>query len=104
MPTPLRIRFSVDAAASLQEIFNHIRQQSPQNAGDVIERLIGTIDDLAFMPTRFKVVGRSRSTRHEVHACVEYPFIIYYRVDQSKATVFVIDVRHGARRQPRRFP
>jgi plasmid stabilization system protein ParE len=31
------------------------------------------------------------------------PFIIYYRITEKPATVRVLTVRHGARRQPRRF-
>jgi plasmid stabilization system protein ParE len=31
------------------------------------------------------------------------PFIIYHRVLESERIVEVLTVRHGARRQPRRF-
>jgi plasmid stabilization system protein ParE len=31
------------------------------------------------------------------------PFVIYYRVLEAERIVEVLTVRHGARRQPRRF-
>ena len=98
-----RVILTAEALSDLQAIAAHIRKQSPQNAALVAERLLDTIDSLAALPTRFKVVGKSRRRGTPVHAVVVRPHIIYYRVDDRPAAVYVLHVRHGARRQPRRF-
>jgi hypothetical protein len=74
-----------------------------KNAGLVIDRLLNAISDLELMPGRFRLVGRSRKRGSPIHARVVRPFLIYYRIDQSPRAVWVVEVRHGARRQPRSF-
>jgi plasmid stabilization system protein ParE len=59
------------------------------------------IDSLASKPQRYKQVGKSRKLGSSVHAVVVRPFIIYYRIDAE--AVHVLNVRRGARRQPKRF-
>jgi len=31
------------------------------------------------------------------------PFIIYFRIDDDPAAVYILSIRHGRHRQPRRF-
>jgi plasmid stabilization system protein ParE len=31
------------------------------------------------------------------------PFIVYYRTDDKRRSVRILTIRHGARRQPKRF-
>ena len=90
------------ALVDLREIHDHIRVQSPQNADAVRDYLLDQIAALDTLPTRFRRHGR---TAHgdQVHAMTVSPHIVYYRVDDSIKTVLVLHIRHGARRQPRRF-
>lgn len=103
MPEPYRVSIPPAVSLQLHEIFDHIYEQSPQTAGEVVARLLKSIDGLSSMPARFKVVGRSRRHRSVVHARVVETFIVYYRIDEPSSQVFIIDVRRGSRRQPRRF-
>jgi len=103
MPESYRVSITAKALTNLESIFDYIVQDSPQNAMAVIDRLITAIDDLELMPARFRVAGRSRKHRSIIHARVERPFIIYYRIENDARTVYLVEVRHGARRQPRRF-
>ncbi|HEY1684747.1 MAG TPA: type II toxin-antitoxin system RelE/ParE family toxin [Tepidisphaeraceae bacterium] len=103
MPQGHRIIITREALADLEKIAAYIRQQSPQNAAAVSEVVLGAIDSLAFLPARFKRVGKSRKRGSPIHAMVARPFIIYYRVEQSSETVYILNVFHGARRQPGRF-
>ena len=98
-----RVIITKEALADLEAIAAYIRQSSPQNAAAVSGRILDAIDGLGLMPRRFKQVGMSRERGSPVHSCVVRPFIIYYRVDDSPAAVYVLNVRHGARQQPRRF-
>lgn len=103
MPDVYHVIITERALAALQEIFNYIQHDSPQNAAEVIERLLDEIDDLEFMPSRFKVVGRSRKHRSPIHARTVKPFLVYYRIDEPRRAVFIDDVRRGTRRPSRRF-
>ena len=103
MPELYRVHITPLALANLESIFHHVRKDSPENAARLTEKLLDAVDDLEFMPTRFRTAGRSRKHGNVMHARVERPYIIYYRVDEPTKSVFVVEVRHGARRQPRRF-
>jgi plasmid stabilization system protein ParE len=103
MPDPYRVNITYQASADIESIFEYIRRDSPQNASLVIARVLAAIDDLERMPARFHIAGRSRKRGSVIHARVVRPFIIYYRIDELTHTVFVVEVRHGARRQPKRF-
>lgn len=103
MPNSYHVNITNRAYRDIEAIFEYIQQESPQNAAKVIERILDAIDDLNFMPTRFRVAGKSRKRGNPIHARVMRPFIIYYRIDTSAQRVFIVEVRHGARRQPRRF-
>lgn len=98
-----RIILTAEALAELEAIADYIHRDSPQNAAAVAARLLDAMDSLMTMPTRYKRVGVSRRRGTPVHALVVGPFILYYRVDESPAAVYVLRIVHGARRQPRRF-
>jgi plasmid stabilization system protein ParE len=101
MPQSLRIRILPEAATDLAGIFDHIQQQSPQNAASVIEELINAIDSLSLFPRRYKVHRSARRGRRPVRSMPVPPFIVYYRIIEEHDTVEVMTVRHGAQRQPR---
>src|SRR5437764_14669266 len=103
MPDLYRIRITPQALHDLEKIFGDIQKDSPQNASMMIARILDAIDDLEFMPSRFRVAGRSRKYGNVMHSRVVRPFIVYYRIDEPTRAVFIVEVRHGARRQPRRF-
>jgi plasmid stabilization system protein ParE len=88
----------------LRGIFDYIEEHSEQNAPRMVEQILNEIDGLTRMAMRFKRVGRSKKRGSPVHAMVVHPYIVYYRVEEAERMVFVLSVRHGARRQPRRFP
>src|SRR5690348_7644556 len=103
MPDTHRIFLTADALSDLEGIATFIRRHSPQNAASVAETILDAIDSLASMPDRFKQVGKSRKRGTPIHSMVVRPFLVYYRVESSPPTVYVLNIRHGSRRQPRRF-
>jgi len=98
-----RIHITDRALHNLEAISNYISTDSPQNAARMVRRILDGIDDLAFMPKRFRIAGRSRKLGNVIHARVVRPYIVYYRVDDSPKYVFITEVRHGARLQPDSF-
>ena len=98
-----RVLLTAEALADLEAFAGYIRRDSPQNAAEIATRILDAIDSLASMPTRFRKAGVSRKRGTPVHSMVVRPFIIYYRVNHQPPAVFILNVRHGKRRQPRRF-
>jgi plasmid stabilization system protein ParE len=98
-----RVILTASALADLEAIAGHIRRDSPQSAASMAERILDAIDSLVSMPTRFRRAGKSRKRGTPIHSLVVRPYIVYYRVETSPAAVYVLNVRHGKRRQPRRF-
>src|SRR4051812_6496752 len=103
MPDSFRVLITNEGLTDLEGIAEYIRRDSPQNALGVAQMIVAAIDSLSSMPERFRLVGKSRKRGSAVHALVVHPFIIYYRIDASIQTVYVLHVIHGARRQPKRF-
>jgi plasmid stabilization system protein ParE len=97
------LRIMPEAAANLVSIHGYIERESPQNAALAAERLIAAIDSLQDSPLRFKVHQSRRDPTRTVRAMSVPPWIIYYRVRTRDLVVEVLTVRHGARRQPRKF-
>ena len=103
MPDTHRIILTAQALLDLSKIASYVRQNSPQNAAAIAERILDAINSLAFMPDRFKRAGVSKGRGSSVHAVVVRPFIVYYRVEEQCAAVYILHIRPGSRRQPRRF-
>ena len=103
MPDRYRIIILPSAADDLVAICGYIERESPQNATLVARRFIDAVDSLSVLPRRYKVHEHRKDRAKNVHSMPVPPFIVYYRVDDVHLTVRVLTVRHGSRRQPRRF-
>jgi plasmid stabilization system protein ParE len=77
MPELYRVNITNQALVDLESIFEYVRRDSLQNAAKLIERLLDAIDDLEFMPGRFRAAAKSRTRGTVMHARVMRPFIIY---------------------------
>ena len=104
MPARYRVIFSRRAATDLQLIHDYIQRESPQNAAAVATELIGAIDSLELLPHRYPVHRGHRPPAAAVRRMPVPPFLVYYRVTDRPRVFGVITIRHGSRRQPRRFP
>ncbi len=98
-----RIIILPEAAANIESIHEYIKEDSPQNAVTVSRRLLEAIASLDQFPHRYKVHTSSKNPDRVVHSMPVPPFIVYYRVIERNRAVEVMIIRHGARRQPRRF-
>jgi len=103
MPGSYRVRLLPEASADLRGIFDYIELDSPQSATAVARMLIDAVDSLAEFPHRYKVHRDTHQPRRVVRSMPVPPFILYYRVDDATRLVEVLTIRHGARRQPKRF-
>ena|SRR5687767_11453586 len=103
MPDLYRVIILPRALKDLQELFGFIEQQSLQSAAGVAARIIAAIDSLELLPHRHKVHASSRDPSRVVRSMQVAPFILYYRTDDKRRLVRILTIRHGARRQPKRF-
>jgi plasmid stabilization system protein ParE len=103
MPERYCVLILPNATADLVRICSYVEQQSKQNAMAVAARLIEAIDSLDLLPHRYEVHEHRTDPTKSVRSMAVPPFIIYYRVNDAQQRVRVLSIRHGARRQPKRF-
>ena len=104
MPERFRIILSKRVAANLEAIFKRINKDSPQNAPEFVERVLDAIASLKIFPHRTVVEGQGSRTKHPVRSLPVNSYVIFFRVIDEHHVVRVVQVRHGARRRPKRFP
>jgi plasmid stabilization system protein ParE len=66
MTPKYRVDLTQQAGTHLQDIFDYIEKDSPQNAAKMSERLLDSIDALDILPHRYKVVENTDSVGEEV--------------------------------------
>ena len=89
----MKLRYTIRAAAELDEILTSIDERSPQGARHVKERLRAVIDLLLQYPESGRITGKGRLRRVVAYP---YPYLIFYRA--TDAEVVILGVRHSARR------
>jgi len=103
MDQAYRIILLPEVISDLSGIYDFVESDSPQNAVAVIRKLMESIDSLDQFPQRCKIHLSSKVADRVVRSMSEPPFIIYYRVIDQDRVVEVMTIRHGARKQPKRF-
>jgi addiction module RelE/StbE family toxin len=100
MPDTYRIRITPRALSNLEEIFAVISRDSPQNAAGMIRQLLDAIDSLEILPHRFDVPRTGKPRGRNVRSMPVRPYLVRYRIDDKQKAVYILRVRHGARRRP----
>jgi plasmid stabilization system protein ParE len=100
MPDAYRIRITPRALANLEGIFDFIQRDSPQNAREMIRRLLDSIDDLRMLPYRYAVPRTGAARSRAIRSMPVRPYLVRYRIDENRKAVFILRIRHGARRRP----
>jgi plasmid stabilization system protein ParE len=104
MSGPYSPALTDEALGDLDRIYVRIAIDSPLNAERFVAKLFDRIGTtICDAPNSYRVAGKSRSTKVDVHAYAEWPYVIYYRVDEPARRVVVLTVRHGAQIQPSLF-
>jgi plasmid stabilization system protein ParE len=103
MPEQYVVHILPEASSDLIDIFDFIKQDSPQNADSMIRQLFEAIDSLDRFPHRSRVHLSAKTPSRIVHSMTVAPFLIYYRILEAERAVEVLTIRHGARKQPRKF-
>jgi plasmid stabilization system protein ParE len=103
VPDQYRVIILPAAADDIVSICSFIERDSSQNAAAVAQQILDAIDGLEILPHRFRVHESRADPAKAVRSMPVPPFIVYYRVDDGRNVVRILSVRHGSRRQPRRF-
>jgi plasmid stabilization system protein ParE len=98
-----RVIISKKAAADLQSISDEISKDSPNNAAGMIERILKSIDLLEIFPHRTLVPGQNPKLKHPARSLPVDPYVVYFRILEESRTVRITQIRHGARRPPKRL-
>ena len=98
-----RVIVTPRAASDLERIRDYIATDSLQNAAAMIDRILDALEPLKQFPHRTIVQQENSKLRHPVRSIVVQPYIVYFRVLDEQRIVRVLHVRHGARKQLRRF-
>jgi plasmid stabilization system protein ParE len=96
MPDTYRIRITPGALSDLEGIFDYIRRDSPQNAAKMIRTILGSIDGLDILPYRHDLPRGGNDP--QVRSMPVRPYLVRYRIDEARKAVYILQVRHGARR------
>ena len=98
MPTTYRIRITPRALADLEDIFEHISADAPKNARGLIALLLDAIDSLALFPHRYAAPRGTPPVSGDIRSMPVQRFLVRYQIDDANNLVYVLHVRHGARR------
>jgi toxin ParE1/3/4 len=92
----MRLAYTADAAADLDQIWDFLAPRSPIGAQHVIEAIHAAAQRL----TRFPELGRTgQDVRTRELDLAEYPYLLVYRVEDI--TLIVLRVYHTSRDRPR---
>ncbi|MBB5047076.1 plasmid stabilization system protein ParE [Rhodopseudomonas rhenobacensis] len=89
----MKLRFTIRAAAELDEVLSSIERQSPQGAQHIKQRLFAVIALLRQYPQAGRLTNKAGLRRVVAYP---YPYQIYYRA--GDAEIVIHGVRHSARR------
>lgn len=94
----MKVRYTPQARADLDEIFSYVSQDNPPAASQLIAKIRNNINLVSTNPSLGRR-GRVAGTRELV--IVGYPYIAAYRL--HKSTIEVLAVIHTSRRWPDEF-
>jgi plasmid stabilization system protein ParE len=100
MPDTYTIRMTPRALADLQGIFGYIDKASEQHAPKMVRTLLDAIDGLTTFPRRYDVPRGGSAKGRTIRFMPVPPYLVRYRIDETHKAVFILRVRHGARRHP----
>jgi plasmid stabilization system protein ParE len=99
-----RVEFRPRAEQDLETLFRHLVQESALHGEQWVSGLEDAIFSLREMPERCPVVRRFSEPTTLVRQLLygRYPHVyrVYFSIESS--TVWILHIRHGARRDPKR--
>jgi plasmid stabilization system protein ParE len=88
----MKLRWTPHSIADLHAIYDHIAEDSPQNAANMVDRLTAREDQIIAQPRSGRMVPEVE--RDDVRELIEYPYRIIYRIWSDR--IDIVTVMHGA--------
>jgi plasmid stabilization system protein ParE len=98
-----RVSTSPQAEADIQLLHDYIAADSPKNAARMVDRILEAIQSLKLFPHRTVVRPQRSVWPHRVRSLVVKPYVIFFWIVEKEKLVYVLMIRHGARRRPKHF-
>ena len=98
LPPVRPVVWTAAARADLRDIAAYIGQDSPKNAAEMVERLIGAVQILGRFPMLYRASQRFTRVRNAREIPVP-PYFIYTVTDK---TVIIVSILHGRQKFPRK--
>ncbi len=90
----MRLVYTPEALDELEAIADYIKSHNPWAAQHVRAAILASIKNLATFP----FLGKSdRAESIRKIGTKKYPYIVYYRIDESYGEIVIITIQHGAR-------
>ena len=90
---PLKLRYTINAAAELEAVLASINDKSPKGAQRIKQRLQDVVELLLQYPAAGRLTNKRQLRRI---TAFPYPFVIFYR--DEGADIIIHAVRHSSRR------
>jgi len=82
----------------LVEIHDYIAKDSPQNASNMVGRLLDAMESLDQMPYRFHVAEIRGREDPRIRLLAVNPYLVIYEVDENRKAVHILRIRHSSQR------
>ncbi|WP_151174294.1 type II toxin-antitoxin system RelE/ParE family toxin [Sulfuricurvum kujiense] len=90
---PYKIYYLKLSFSDLENILDHIAEDSPSRASQYLEFLKTTISKLADFP-KMGVLCKRKHIRRECRVLIIDDYLIFYKIDESSQSVFIGRVLH----------
>jgi plasmid stabilization system protein ParE len=100
--TVYRVALADSAKADADAIYEYVTENSPQRGVEWFQDLMDCLYSLNRFPYRCPVAREARKVKREIR-CLLFGkrrgiYRILYQVDEARRTVWILHIRHGARR------
>ena len=93
-----RVSLAARAVKDLDSIFQFIQAEQSEMAATWFNGLQQAIRSLSSLPHRAPATSESSSLRHLLYGSKPHVYRVIYFTDDTKKTVTVLTIRHGARK------
>jgi toxin ParE1/3/4 len=92
----MKLRFTPRAIANIEDIADYIHARNPAAAERVRSAIYRSLQDLMLFPE----MGRRQKTEGVRKLITrDYPYLVYYTIDQAAGEIVVLNVRGASRRR-----
>jgi plasmid stabilization system protein ParE len=99
---PYRIAVAEAAEADAEYIYEWVLEQAPRRGPEWFDELVESLNSLERLPRRCPLAREAKELGREIR-CLHFGrrhgvYRILYEIDEKSRTVWILHIRHGARR------